>query len=621
MGSDNNVSDIHGPYHFVPLSDTVVIPDWGEMVSQDIPFSDHEDGELDITIEAMSPIFIREGSEEKRRDNQLVQDFFHDASGRYCIPGTSLKGMMRNVLEIASFGKMQHIANKRYAVRDLNSEMYRGKFTVGWDSVVKAGWLDISDYDNWRIFPCKYAEWDRPGEAGNLGLGRDFGNKRQSAADKYLAFMEKKGSLKQTADVEDVPLNKAEKIPAHREAHFPGKQVKGWLVFTGQPQDYVAGRKGLKYHEFFFYGDDSESVECDGEDNLFGGRRKFFFVDTPQTEDDEREESVRHANRDDFLFCHDANQKQTNAQDWLNWLDGKRLKRIREENFAGMIPVFYVGYQHKTDRAKLRFGLTKMFRFAGERSVGEAARNSSCLHFPMKKEEFQPDLADLMFGYAKPWGALRGRVQFGTAMAEGEVTPEPSETLVLGTPRPSFYPAYLQQPGGNSGQIDKKNYKTWLHRDAKLRGWKRYPVLNDNKFQRTETEEQNRNMDITFRPLPSGTKFHAKVRYHNLRKIELGALIWCLQFKNDKYYWHSLGMAKPYGFGKVKVTIDGPLSEEKLKEYCRCFVQYMTLKLSELGVGVPFEKTPQILALLDLAYNEEMKTTDWVFKYMSRDDY
>ncbi|MBQ6471839.1 MAG: hypothetical protein IJJ33_07640, partial [Victivallales bacterium] len=59
----------------------------------------------------------------------------------------------------------------------------------------------------------------------------------------------------------------------------------------------------------------------------------------------------------------------------------------------------------------------------------------------------------------------------------------------------------------------------------------------------------------------------------------------------------------------------------KLKEYCSCFVLYMTLMLSELGVGGPFEKTPQIKALLDMASNEEMKTTDWVFKYMSRDDY
>ena len=31
---------INAPYNFVPLSDTVVIPEWGDKVSHDLPFRD-----------------------------------------------------------------------------------------------------------------------------------------------------------------------------------------------------------------------------------------------------------------------------------------------------------------------------------------------------------------------------------------------------------------------------------------------------------------------------------------------------------------------------------------------------------------------------------------------------
>ncbi len=613
---------IHAPYHFVPLSNTIVFPEWGEQVSQDIPFRDHHDGELKITVEAKSDIFIREGSVGNPKAAGGIHDFCHDASGKYFIPGTSLKGMIRNVLEIATFGKLQTIANKRYAVRDLNSEEYRGKFMVNWNSVVHAGWLDISDEDNWRIFPCKYAEWSRPKEARSLGVKGDFGNRRQSAADKYVEFIKQNGSLSQKADLEHVHLNVKEQIPEHDEAHFPGHQVSGKLVFTGQPQDYVEGKKGKKYHEYFFYFDDRGNGEAvgDGEEERFGKSRCFFYVDQPEA--GEVDENARHPNRDDFLFCHDAGQGQTSAKDWIDW-KSKRLKEIREKWFDGMIPVFYV---RDAAHEKLRFGLAKMFRFAGEVSVGEAARKSAKEHFPLSAEEFKPDMADLMFGYAKRWKSLRGRVQFGAAEAEGAVKPCEPREILLGSPRPSFYPAYLQQDDKGSGQIDKKKYKTWLSKDAKLRGWKRYPVLNDNVFERNE--EQSEEMMTSFRPLPAGTKFHGTVRYHNLRKEELGALIWCLQFKVNKYYWHSLGMGKPYGYGKVKVSIDGPLSSKEQDDCRKCFVDYMTKRLVDLTKELPeeeqitnYEKSAQIKALLDMAANPETAERSWDFHYMSLDEY
>jgi hypothetical protein len=58
-----------------------------------------------------------------------------------------------------------------------------------------------------------------------------------------------------------------------------------------------------------------------------------------------------------------------------------------------------------------------------------------------------------------------------------------------------------------------------------------------------------------FFPLKSGTTFNTIIRYHNLKKVELGALISAISFFNQHDKFHSIGGAKPYGYGKVKLSI------------------------------------------------------------------
>ena len=59
---------IKSPYNFVPLTENIYYPDWSEQVSHDVPFSDGESGEIEIKIEAKSPLFVRNGSAEGSTD-------------------------------------------------------------------------------------------------------------------------------------------------------------------------------------------------------------------------------------------------------------------------------------------------------------------------------------------------------------------------------------------------------------------------------------------------------------------------------------------------------------------------------------------------------------------------
>jgi len=67
---------INAPYNFVPLSKVIVIPEWAEQVSHDIPFKDGLSGEIGFTLTAHSPLLV--GGKQQPANNQTPGevDFF-----------------------------------------------------------------------------------------------------------------------------------------------------------------------------------------------------------------------------------------------------------------------------------------------------------------------------------------------------------------------------------------------------------------------------------------------------------------------------------------------------------------------------------------------------------------
>ena len=94
---------ISAPYNFVPLNKDVFYPSWSEQVSQDLPFSDSEDGIIDVAIHTVSPFFSRDGKDKEYSSHIMGAD----GKRHYFIPATTIKGMLREMIEIMSFGKMQ----------------------------------------------------------------------------------------------------------------------------------------------------------------------------------------------------------------------------------------------------------------------------------------------------------------------------------------------------------------------------------------------------------------------------------------------------------------------------------------------------------------------------------
>lgn len=101
---------IKAPYNFVPLSEYIFFPDWAENISHDIPFENGVSGTIEVTIKSETPIFVRNGHILETEDNSFSHIYSNEKK-HYFIPGSTVKGCIRNIIEIMSFGKMHSITD------------------------------------------------------------------------------------------------------------------------------------------------------------------------------------------------------------------------------------------------------------------------------------------------------------------------------------------------------------------------------------------------------------------------------------------------------------------------------------------------------------------------------
>ena len=271
---------VHAPFRFAPIADKVYFPGWGNLVTHDIPFKDGLSGQIVIEIEAMTPLLVGgpRRKAQKAQEGEVWPFQLHD--GKYAIPGSSIQGMVRGVLEIAAFGRLgPFVLDRRLGMRDIKSktgiEFYESRMATKNGGVVtqhaQAGWL-IKGHDGPHIVHCEYARIDF-GELKLLkgGPSSDPVNilgSRNDAGVRYCWFLGASGSLgalDRTVQLDPRQLywhaNHSVQICCQRAfvAAAAGRNsVAGTIVFTGKPQDGTAA--GDKKLEFVFHTPDRRSA-------------------------------------------------------------------------------------------------------------------------------------------------------------------------------------------------------------------------------------------------------------------------------------------------------------------------------------------------------------------------
>jgi CRISPR-associated protein (TIGR03986 family) len=520
MPNDNNTPTvkIKAPYNFVPLEEKAFYPSWANHISQDIPFEDGVSGSIEYTITAETPIFVRNGQKQEKDPKKRDNKFSQTSDGRYFIPGTSIKGEIRNVLEILSFGKMTQVQDARFGIRDLGKGPEGDRYKELLKDKVFCGWLKKTDDFNYIIEDCGKPGRIYPEEIDghfhsglknfdlnlklgttNTGKSKEDEEKLRSALNKYellglIDIEDKRISI--NIDGLDGRFKFVEEDKFRRKFYeFDSCGRDGTLVITGQSQNRHQNSEGRWTGKFF----------------------EFIFF-KPQ-----RRLCVENDVIEDFLTIHKNNY------------DYKTLWKDRL-NSGEKIPVFFM----KDGNRVSAIGLAYMFRYPTANFIKgaiPAELQSSC----------HKDLAECMFGTeSETLGTLKGRVYFSPAFVEGTPKCLDKVDTILSSPKPSFGPLYVK--GG-----------TWDDSNARIKGRKRYPVRTTVWNSVNDKDSVSDSLKCSLIPLEAGTVFTGVVRFHNLKIEEYGALLAALTFNGHDECFHSIGEAKPLGYGKVKIDI--PKSE------------------------------------------------------------
>ena len=559
--------NIKSPFNFVPVSEKVYFPDWSEQISYDVPFSDGISGTIHLHITTHTPTFVRNGhTKEDAEKKYPTYNSFSKIANRYFIPATSIKGEVRNILEILSFSKMDIDRSSLFAQREWdNTKLYTLKTN---QSEVRCGWLRRkgNDYEiincgkPYRISHKRIDEFIGENVMENLFSERNginLNEKKEEKDPKTAIFkyelMKKKGIdlTNLSFEIDEEAYNS---YNTRRVLVSDNGTIEGTIVLTGQPDRWaernnpaITRPKG-KYYEFVFA----------NNEEVINGKKAY----------DVSKETFDH-----YKFIY---------QDSVEW---QRIK-VDIETKQG-VPVFF-----RVEDNKIKdFGMAFLYKLPYEKSPFEVLPNAHKIE--------TPDLAQCIFGYTSKNKSLKGRVQFGHAFSN-DAQSDKDITLTLNTPKASYYPIYIQQEGRN-GIVTR--YETY--NDGKLSGWKRYHIRKKTWEKAMNSEK----LDTIIHPVKKGSTFHGSISFHNLRPVELGALLSALTFHGTSGCYHSIGQGKPYGFGKVtyNIELDCDNNNNEIEYYMSSFEYTMGQHTSWIG-------SEQVTTLLTIAANEVEGTP---FEYMT----
>ena len=508
----------HAPYNFVPFSNKILLPAADaetllEEAGHDKIRPERMTGEIHVTLEAETPVFVSNGT----READKTLRFFRDGQGRFCIPGSSVRGLLRQNMKILSFGLIrpgEDVENQQLYFREMASSGHSAR-------------AELKEYYANTLGVRAYRA---PGSGKSYSVPENID----------CGYLENRGGKFWITPT----VTKAYRVSRKHE----GVQVFGERFAQTVPVAYRAlddervaeilplaeKRSGMREGDLLYTG------------HWVGKEPNHLYLFPREL----REEDAFLVKDEDILAYREDFENRENSLKGNTWripydVDFWNLPKNGERK-----PVFYLRHE-----GHLFFGMSLFPRIGFRHSVADG--------LPPKQREAAEssalDYADILLGFARKENAYASRVSVGDFPALGTPSECPKVSMTLGAPKPAYYPGYLKdgknyndaRPGKRSGESEP---------DFLLRGHKQYWL----KPVETPPAVKNENMSNPFRPLAAGTKFRGVIRYENLTREELGLLVWSLRLKRDSAqtdeYRQSIGMGKPYGYGRIKVTLDAVLT-------------------------------------------------------------
>lgn len=655
----------HAPYNFISLPNRVVVAQ--EPLGHD---KFHEEGTscwIDCILETRSPTYIRgmlteadyKEQGQKKSDQLTVPEkrnnapFFATSDDQVAgalkpvIPGSSLRGMLRSVVEIVAHGHMRWVAKEPTftfrAVAASRDDPLRQPYTdvIGsFSRNVRAGYLQ-KDGDDWYIKPAL-----TPADV------RGWPNTREN----WLKIKE------HTINSGDIPnfvrFNDDGYQPQWHAVTF-GAEIK-----RGRRGSHIAisqiGSMQARYEHVGMLVCAGNMLETAAESgsqrrdrNQRSPRKNHSLILAPNPRADRLKISQRAVK--DYLNGLTPFQKEALLA-WSNAGRGclptgaeldprnKNTKTTfsRRNDVLGP-PIFYVE-PGRGERTVTYFGHSPNFRIPARLHGSKRAATPFDFVPEHLRSGSKPDLAEAIFGWVEDKqdrpdlkDQRAGRIFVGDArLIAGQddvwYSDEPITPHILGSPKPTTFQHYLVQSRANGHDPDDKaslaHYGT-PPSETQIRGHKLYWHKGTNPDIKASAKELDRdprsgrnrkeNQLTRIKPVKAGVRFHFRIHLENLRDEELGALLWALALPIDDEndYCHKIGMGKPLGMGAVHIAPSLTVSDRQgryqtlfagddwhtatntgdVRKYLTAFETCMQ---QALGTDAPFSEIERIQQLLTM---------------------
>ena len=526
---------VGAPYNFVSPSKQVYEYKAGALNGHHELKEEGYTGEIAYEITAETPIIVDSG--KKDNNGRSMGEFHKNAEGKYSIPGSTMRGLIRNNVQILGLSGIgddiddynlmyRNVAGgldgKRYneilGSKQLRINAGNKSYAVGVLLNVHAGYVK-NENGTYTIYQTCIDSIKKEFQGMNYyvlserNIVSDYlQSQKLHKPFSYDFFLQNGKSILQH---EFVAFRK--EVKENRRVDYIGVKNKAYKPYIEEVSYEIANLKDVTKVGMPGKYKNKGYVVSTGAMN----KKKAVYI-IPEI--DMKKESIKIPPKDIEAFNIDINKRENS----LKQFGGREFFDLPEE--GKMRPVFYI-----QKGSRLYFGFTPRLRMFYDNSIKEGLSKAH--------KGNKTDYCKAMFGFASDKKSFKSRLSFSDAVVSSKTQEEQTKKVILAEPKPTSYLDYLKAIEGkgvtyNNDDFELRGIKQyWLHKEAD-------PGTFDIKREKVASG---------IRPLEKGTKFTGKVRFQNLTKDELGLLLWSIQLKPESQM--NLGKAKAFGYGRISLKI------------------------------------------------------------------
>lgn len=553
------------PYNFVSLPSKCVFPykNVDSLPAHNDLNNELLNGFIEYEIVNKTPLIIG-SSEKEKKDNLNLITFFKNPKGEYVIPGNTIRGALRNNTTILSLGSLNDlIEDARFYFRSFGKGKTRKDYyhrinietkNINGEQItaphaVYGGYIYKDSEHKYVLVPSKTIE----NNSMSYFIIREQYLRKMNPkvkinymySDRILDLIDNKDKYRSENNRKNREKTNLLKDSYNRvykpyctEISFdiiPPRNISR----IGKPGEY-------KYEGYLM---SSEYIQ---------GKLAHYVIPKPDFERTDKIDLCEADGTYKFIDFYNNDLVRTKKRIYPNKSDSKDKTYFALPELDGKEngkPIFYGKFNDK-----IYFGFSPYLRIPYDFSIKDL------IPYGYKTCDGLT-YVEAIFGFinkGEKKSNYKGRISFEDAIGVNCIE-DKEYRLIAGQPHASSYPSYLMQDSTSN----TKEIKNYNNDNTRIRGIKQYWAREKS----IEAYDGKDNVSLLVRPLKIGTTFKGKIHFNNLKKEELGLVLWALKVNDNAI--ETLGYGKPYGFGQVSIENIKVNVEDIHKKYSSMIGEYL----------------------------------------------